>query len=55
MKIAREFAENNEEYKNNIKALENVIPKDLSASEISVRLGATWIPTKYIEEFILNY
>lgn len=54
LKIAREFAENNEEYKNNIKALENVIPKDLSASEISVRLGATWIPTKYIEEFIFE-
>lgn len=54
LKIAKEFAENNEEYKNNVKALENVIPKDLSASEISVRLGATWIPPKYIEEFIFE-
>ena len=52
LKIAKEFAENNPEYEINIKSLESVIPKDLSASEISVRLGATWIPPRYIEEFI---
>ena len=54
LKIAKEFAENNPEYDVNVKALENVKLKDLSASEISVRLGATWIPTKYIEEFIFE-
>lgn len=52
LKIAKEFAQNNQEYETNVKALENVKIKDLSASEISVRLGATWIPTKYIEQFI---
>lgn len=54
LKIAKEFAENNPEYEINIKSLESVIPKDLSASEISVRLGATWIPPRYIEEFIFK-
>lgn len=54
LKIAKEFAENNPEYEINIKSLESVIPKDLSASEISVRLGATWIPPRYIEEFIFE-
>lgn len=54
LKIAKEFAENNPEYEINIKSLESVIPKDLYASEISVRLGATWIPPRYIEEFIFE-
>lgn len=40
------------EYGINIKALERVQPEELSASEIEVRLGATWIPAKYIEDFI---
>lgn len=38
----------------NIKFLEKVIPKELSASEITVRLGATWIPQRYIEEFMFE-
>ncbi|MBQ6480047.1 MAG: helicase SNF2, partial [Anaerolineaceae bacterium] len=36
----------------NVKALEGVQPQDLSASEIDVRLGATWIDKKYIQEFM---
>lgn len=52
LKIAKEFAQNNSEYEVNVKGLESVKIKDLSASEISVRLGSTWIPTKYIELFM---
>lgn len=39
-------------YEVNVKALEQAQPKDLTASEIDVRLGATWIDAKYIEEFM---
>ena len=41
-------------YTVNVKCLEKVQPKDLTASEISVRLGATWIPSKYIQEFMFE-
>ena len=54
LRIAQEFAQNNKEYEINVKALERVKIKDLSASEISVRLGATWIPASDIEEFIFD-
>ena len=52
LKIAKQFAATNKEYEINVKALEKVKIKDLSASEISVRLGATWIPPRDIEQFI---
>lgn len=54
LKIAQEFSKNNIEYEINVKALDSVKIKDLSASEISIRLGATWIPTNYIEQFIFE-
>ena len=54
LKIAQRFAENNPEYETNVKALEQVKIKDLSASEISVRLGATWIPASDIKQFIFE-
>lgn len=54
LKIAQKFANNNKEYEINVKALEQVKIKDLSASEISVRLGSTWIPAKDIEDFIFE-
>ena len=54
LKIAKTFTVNNEKYSLNVKYLEAVQPIDLQPSEISVRLGATWIPTKDIEEFIFN-
>lgn len=54
LKIAKEFSKNNKEYEKNVEALEKVKIKDLSASEISVRLGATWIPTDVIEQFIFE-
>ena len=41
-----------EDYGENVRALEAVQPVDLTASEISVRLGATWLPPEIIEEFI---
>lgn len=42
------------QYEVNVEALEKVQPKDLSASEISVRLGATWLPTEIIEQFMFE-
>ena len=54
LKIAREFAKNDPEYEINVKALEQAQPKDLTASEISVRLGATWIPVDIIEQFVFE-
>ena len=54
LKIAQRFAESNPEYQVNVEALEKVKIKDLSASEISVRLGATWIPPSDIEEFMFE-
>ena len=47
-------AEGNEIYRPNVEALKKVQPKDLAASEISVRLGATWIPPQDIENFIFE-
>ena len=49
---ARVFAENRPEFAINVTALEGVQPKELDASEIEVRIGATWIDTKYIEDFM---
>lgn len=52
LNIARQFAENHTEYMVNVQALEQVQPKDLDASEIEARLGATWISPDYITEFM---
>ena len=52
LNIARQFAENHSEYMVNVQALERVQPKDLDASEIEARLGATWISPDYITEFM---
>ncbi len=54
LKIAQEFAKNDSQYEINVKALEQAQPKDLSASEISVRLGATWIPIDVVEQFMFE-
>lgn len=43
-----------EDYGENVRALEAVQPVDLTASEISVRLGATWLPPEIIEEFMFE-
>ncbi|MGO5231488.1 DEAD/DEAH box helicase family protein [Thermoguttaceae bacterium LCP21S3_D4] len=49
---ARVFAENRPEFAINVTALKGVQPKELDASEIEVRIGATWIEPKYIEDFM---
>lgn len=49
---AKRLAEVYPEYEINVRELEKVIPEDIKASEISVKLGATWIPERYIEQFI---
>lgn len=52
LKHAELAVQTDKEYQINIEYLEKVIPKEISATEIGVRLGATWIPVKYINEFI---
>ena len=54
LRIAERLAENDSQYRENVEALQNVKMKDLSASEISVRLGATWIPVEDIRKFIFD-
>ena len=44
-----------EDYTVNVEALEKVQPKDLTASEIFVRLGATWVPPDVIEQFVFEF
>ena len=43
-----------EDYTLNVEALEKVQPKDLTASEIAVRLGATWLPPEFVQEFMFE-
>ncbi|TDP56390.1 helicase-related protein [Aminicella lysinilytica] len=44
-----------EDYAINVEALEKVQPKDLTASEISVRLGATWLPPEIVQQYIFEF
>ena len=52
LQIAKQFAGNHPEYMVNVQYLEQVQPKDLDASEIEARLGATWISENYITQFM---
>lgn len=52
--VAELAAKNAPELAVNVDALKKVIPKDLSAAEISVRLGATWIPQEDIQRFVME-
>ena len=52
LQIAKQFAEHHPEYQVNVQYLEQVQPKDLDASEIEARLGATWISEDYITRFM---
>ena len=54
LRVARAAAERSEEYATNVDALLSVQPQDLTAAEISVRLGATWIDPKIIEQFVFE-
>lgn len=50
--VAKSFAENDTEYALNVQALESVMPEPLSAADIEVRLGSTWIDPEYIDQFM---
>jgi len=52
LEVAKQFAENQDRYQVNVQALEKVQPKELEASEIEIRLGATWVDADYITEFM---
>ena len=52
--IAEAAAKDNPELAVSVEALKQVIPKDLSAAEISVRLGTTWIPQEDIQRFVVE-
>ena len=52
LQAAKAVAKNDPQFQVNVAALEKVQPKDLEASEISVRLGATWIPAEYVQQFL---
>lgn len=54
LETAKKMAEAYPEYKANVEALEKVQPKDLTASEIEVRLGATWLPTDIVKDFMFE-
>ena len=53
-KIAEALSETDESFSVNKESLKQVIPKDISASEIGIKLGSTWIPTDVIKEFIFE-
>ena len=52
LRIAKTFAESHPEYESNVRALEQVQPKELEASEIEVRIGATWIEPEDYQDFM---
>lgn len=54
IETAENIAEKFPEFKENIDALRNVIPEDIPAAEIDVKLGTTWIPPEYIRQFALE-
>ena len=55
LRAAKELAENDAVYAANVSALEAVQPQDLTAGEIDVRLGATWLPQEDIQQFVLEF
>ena len=54
LKVAQIAAKSDPALTLNVEALKQVIPKDLSAAEISVRLGTTWIPESDIQQFVME-
>lgn len=54
LEIAKTYAKSEPKYNANVMALESIQPKDLEASEIDIRLGATWIDPKYIDDFMID-
>ena len=54
LKVAKQFAFEDSSYQKNVEYLKKVIPKDIPPTEISIRIGATWIPEDIITNFILD-
>lgn len=54
LKIAETYSLAHPEFNINVDSLKKVIPKDIGANEIGVKLGATWIPEETIREFIFD-
>ena len=54
LKVAELTAQSDARYQVNVTALQNVQPKDLSASEINIRLGTTWLPESDVEDFMFQ-
>ena len=54
LKVAEQFAKEDSSFNINVEKLKEVIPKDLTASEIGIKLGSTWIPTEIIRKFIFE-
>ena len=54
LRIAEEFAKEDPKFNINVEKLKEVMPKDLGASEIGIKLGATWIPPEIIRDFIFD-
>ncbi len=54
LKIAEQFAKEDSSFNINVEKLKEVIPKDLTASEIGIKLGSTWIPPEIIRKFIFE-
>lgn len=52
LETAKVYAENHPEFTVNVQALTQVQPKELDASEIEVRIGATWVKPEYLEDFM---
>ena len=52
LETAKVYAENHPEFNVNVQALTQVQPKELDASEIEVRIGATWVKPEYLEDFM---
>ena len=52
LETAKTYADNHPEYTVNVQALTQVQPKELDASEIEVRIGATWVKPEYLEDFM---
>ena len=52
LEVAETFAKNEPMYAVNVEALKRVQPRELDASEIEVRIGATWIEPRFIEDFM---